>query len=588
MKMLNNNNKNCQSKITFIRLSVFFLISVLINQSTFAKTKQAPIFANMETVKPVWAANGMVVSVDGMATDIGVEILKRGGNAVDAAVAVGFALAVTYPRAGNIGGGGFMIIHLAKSAENIAIDYREMAPAKAYKDMFLDENGNVTTKSLFHGLASGVPGSVMGMELALKKYGTMSLAEVMQPAIKLAKNGFAVSRDLYLSLKSLKKRLQKWPSSKKIFYKKNGDNYQIGEIFYQKDLAKTLNLIAQKGSAGFYQGAVAKKIAQQIQSAGGVMSTADLKNYHAEIRKPVVGQYRGYEIVSMPPPSSGGVHLVQLLNILENMDITRAGHNSALTIHYMAEAMKFVYADRSKYLGDADFYAVPVSKLIDKKYAKRIFNRILPHQAIPSTEIKPGSELPYESNQTTHYSVVDKWHNAVSTTTTLNFSYGSGLVAEGTGVLLNNEMDDFSAKPGVPNAYGLLGGKANAIEAGKRPLSAMTPTIVLKNNQPFLVTGSPGGSRIITTTLQLIMNVIDHQMNVAEATYASRIHHQWFPDEIRVERSLNEDTIRLLRAMGYKVVVKSAMGATQSIMLTADGLFGASDPRTAQGKAAGY
>ena len=577
---------------TFLKINLFLSLLLFFSVNAFPHKKNtipAPILSGMHTAKPVWAAHGMVASVESMATDVGVDILRKGGNAVDAAVAVGFTLAVTFPRAGNIGGGGFMIIHLAKTGENIAIDYREMAPAKAHKDLFLDKKGNVIkNKSLFHGMASGVPGSVMGMELALKKYGSMSLSEVIQPAIHLAENGFPVSRDLYLSLQSLKKRLQKWPSTKKVFYKKDGSSYQIGETFYQKDLAKTLKLIAQKGSTGFYQGEVAKKIALQVQKAGGIMSTADLKNYHAEIRQPVTGTYRGYDIISMPPPSSGGVHLLQILNILENYNMASSGHNSANSIHYMVEAMKFAYADRSKYLGDPDFYKVPVKQLTSKAYARRIFDKILPDKPIPSVNIKPGMALPYESNQTTHFSVADQWGNAVSTTTTLNFSYGSGLIADGTGVFLNNEMDDFSAKAGVPNAFGLLGGKANAVEAGKRPLSAMTPTIVLKNNKPFLLTGSPGGSRIITTTLQLVMNVIDYQMNVAEASYASRIHHQWFPDEIRVERSLNQDTIRLLKKMGYKVVVKSAMGSTQSIMFTPQGLYGASDPRTAVAKTAGY
>ncbi len=578
--------------LNFLRINLIILLFIFFSGHTFSYKKDttvAPILSGMHTAKPVWAAHGMVSSVESTATDVGVEILRKGGNAVDAAVAVGFTLAVTFPRAGNIGGGGFMMVHLAKTGENIAIDYREMAPAKAHKNLFQDKAGNVIkNKSLFHGMASGVPGSVMGMELALKKYGTMTLSEVIQPAIHLAENGFPVSRDLYLSLQSLKKRLQKWPSTKKVFYKKDGTSYQIGETFYQKDLAKTLKRIAQKGSAGFYRGEVAEKIAAQVQKAGGIMSVADLKNYHVVIRKPVTGTYRGYDIISMPPPSSGGVHLIQILNILENRDMARSGHNTAASIHYMAEAMKFAYADRSQYLGDPDFYKVPVKQLTSKAYAKRIFEKILPDKPIPSMKIKPGMARPYESNQTTHFSVADQWGNAVSTTTTLNFSYGSGLIADGTGIFLNNEMDDFSAKPGVPNAFGLLGGKANAVEAGKRPLSAMTPTIVLKNNKPFLLTGSPGGSRIITTTLQLVMNVIDYHMNVAEASYASRIHHQWFPDEIRVERSLNMDTIRMLKKMGYKVVVKSAMGSTQSIMFTPQGLFGASDPRTAVAKTAGY
>ncbi len=566
---------------TLLMCSVF-LLSVSANCAT-------PIYAGMDTVQPVRAKHGMVSTQEKLATDVGVSILKQGGNAVDAAVAVGFALAVTFPRAGNIGGGGFMLIHLSKNNQTVAIDYREMAPAKAHADLLLDWLGNVDReKALFHGLSSGVPGSVMGMELALKRYGTMSLKQVMQPAIELAEKGFPLSYDFSRSLSVMKKRLQKWPSSKAIFYKKNGEPFQQNDVLVQKDLANTLKIIAEKGSAGFYHGEVARKIATAVQKAGGIITEKDLANYHAVMRTPVSGKYRGYDVFSMPPPSSGGVHLVQLLNILENSKITDLGHNSSQTIHQMVEAMKYAYADRSEYLGDPDFYTVPTKILTSKKYALDIFNKIDANKATPSTTIKPGNLLPYESNQTTHYSIVDQWGNAVSTTTTLNFSYGSGLIAEGTGVFMNNEMDDFSAKPGTPNAFGLLGGEANAIEKGKRPLSAMTPTIVLKDGKPFLLTGSPGGSRIITTTLQLVMNVIDHQMNVAEAAYATRIHHQWFPDEIRVERGLNMDTIKLLKDKGHRVVRKSSMGSTQSIMITPEWIFGASDPRSRDGKAAGY
>lgn len=554
-----------------------------------------PIYAGMDTAQPIWAANGMVSSVETLATDVGVNILKQGGNAVDAAVAVGFALTVTYPRAGNIGGGGFMVIHLAEDKVDklpsriLTLDYREMAPSLANKDLFLDSKGNVIeNKSLFHGASSGIPGSVKGMLLALDEYGTMSLAEVIQPAINLAEKGIEVSYDLSRSLKAMKNRLQRWPSTKKIFYKKDGSFYQPGERLIQADLAKTFRIIAQSGSDGFYQGEVANKIVDSVNQAGGIFSEQDMSNYKAVVREPVSTDYRGYQVYSMPPPSSGGVHLIQLLNILENSPLTSLRHNTAKSVHQMAEAMKYVYADRSEYLGDSDYYPVPVESLISKNYARSIYQRINPNQTTPSELIKPGNLQPFESDQTTHYSVVDQWGNAVSTTTTLNFSYGSGLVAEGTGVLMNNEMDDFSAKPGVPNAFGLLGGEANAIEPGKRPLSAMTPSIVMKDGEVFLLTGSPGGSRIITTTLQVILNVIDHQMNIAEATSSGRIHHQWYPDELRVERSLNADTIELLKAKGHTVVMKSAMGSTQSIMRTKAGLFGASDPRSRNGKTAGH
>jgi len=542
----------------------------------------------MDTAHPVLSKNGMVASQEALASKVGLKILQDGGNAVDAAVAVGFALAVTLPRAGNLGGGGFMMVHLAQSNDTIAIDYRETAPAKTHKNIFLDEQGNVVSKlSRTHGLAVGVPGTVKGLELALKEYGTMSLSQVIAPAISLAEKGIIVTPDLSSSLINLKKRISQWPSSNKIFYKKNNQNYQPNERLVQADLAHSLKQIALLGSKGFYQGEIAEKIVKAVQAAGGVMTQKDLHNYQAILRKPVWGEYRGYQIASMPPPSSGGVHIIQMLNMLEEYPMKELGHNSAETIHLMAETMKRAYADRSKYLGDPDFVKVPLRGLTDKKYAKAL-NKEITDKATPSELIAPGTPLPYESNQTTHYSVVDKWGNAVSNTYTLNFSYGSGLVAGGTGILLNNEMDDFSAKAGVPNAFGMIGGDANSVQAGKRPLSSMSPTLVFKNKKPFLVTGSPGGSRIITTTLQVILNVIDHDMNLAEATIGSRIHHQWFPDEIRVEKSLNKDTVELLRQKGHKVTRKSSMGSTQSIMLTDKGLWGYSDLRRSGALTVGY
>ncbi|WP_133406617.1 gamma-glutamyltransferase [Parashewanella tropica] len=549
---------------------------------------QSAIYSNMAVAQPVWAKHGMVSSQEALASKIGVEILKKGGNAVDAAVAVGFALSVTLPRAGNIGGGGFMMVHLADKNKTIAIDYREIAPMKAHKDMYLDEQGNVIKKlSREHGLAVGVPGTVMGLSQALEKYGTMSLKEVIQPAIDLAKNGISVTADLATSLAALKRRISQWPSSAEIFYKSDGSNFKVGDNLVQKDLAHSLQLIADRGVNGFYKGETARKIIEAVKDAGGNLTMQDFANYKVVERKPIFGTYRGYKVASMPPPSSGGVHIIEMLNVFENFPIDKYGANTAQTIHIMAETMKHAYADRSEYLGDPAFYKVPVKQLTSKAYAKYIAKQISMNKATPSSEIKPGKLAPYESDQTTHYSVVDKWGNAVSNTYTLNFSYGSGLVAQGTGILLNNEMDDFSAKPGVPNGYGLIGGEANSIKPGKRPLSSMTPTIVFKDDKPFLVTGSPGGSRIITTVLQLIMNVIDHDMNIQEATNAPRIHHQWLPDEIRVERSLNHDTIRLLESMGHKVSVKPSMGSTQSIEVTEQGLFGASDPRRG-GEAVGY
>ncbi|MCE9853603.1 gamma-glutamyltransferase [Shewanella chilikensis] len=550
---------------------------------------ESSIYSEMATAQPVWAKHGMVSSQEALASRIGVDILKQGGNAVDAAVAVGYALAVTLPRAGNIGGGGFMLVHLAKENKTIAIDYREMAPSRAHRDIFLDDKGNAVNKlSREHGLAVGVPGTVMGMELALSKYGTMKREQVIAPAIKLAREGISVTSDLANSLDGVKRRISQWPSSAAIFYKADGSSFVPGEIIKQPELAHSLELIAKQGNKGFYQGETAEKLVSAIQAAGGIMTLEDLNNYQAIERQPVRGHYRGYEVVSMPPPSSGGIHIIEILNILEQYPIHDLGHNTAATLHLMAEAMRRAYADRSEYLGDPDFYPVPVKALLSPDYAKTLAKSIDSKHATPSSQVKPGKLAPYESDQTTHYSVVDKWGNAVSNTYTLNFSYGSGLVADGTGILLNNEMDDFSAKPGTPNGYGLVGGEANSVQGNKRPLSSMSPTMIMKDGQPFLVTGSPGGARIITTVLQIIMNVIDHDLNIAEASFAPRMHHQWLPDEIRVERSLNGDTIALLEAMGHQVKVKSSMGSTQSIMVTEEGKFGASDPRRAGSEAAGY
>ena len=547
------------------------------------------IYAENAIEHPVWAKNGMVASQEALASAVGRDILQQGGNAVDAAVAVGFALAVTLPRAGNIGGGGFMLIHDAQKHETVAIDYREKAPKAAFRDMYLDAEGNADEeRSRYHGLAVGVPGAVDGLLLALKEHGTMTREQVLAPAIRLAEEGITVTPGFSDSLQGLAERLRKWPSTAKIFYHADGRPLQPGETFKQPELAASLRRIAEQGRDGFYQGETAEKIIAAIKDAGGTMTAEDLRDYRAVKREPVRGDYRGYQIVSMPPPSSGGIHIIQILNILEGYDLRASGANTAKTIHLMAEAMQLAYADRAEYLGDPDFVKIPVKGLTSQKYADTLRDKIDPEKARPGAEIRHSDPLPYESDQTTHYSVVDKNGNAVANTYTLNFSYGTGLVADGTGILLNNEMDDFSAKPGVPNGYGLIGGDANAVEAGKRPLSSMSPTIVFKDDKPFLVTGSPGGSRIITTVLQIISNVIDHEMNIAEATHAPRIHDQWTPDEIRVEHALNADTVRLLENMGHKVARKAAMGSTQSIMVTPNGLYGASDPRIEDAATLGY
>ena len=570
-------------------LAMLLSLTLTLSIPMMGRAQQTAIFSNRDLVHPVFGQTGMVASQEALATEIGLDVLKQGGNAVDAAVTVAFALAVTLPRAGNLGGGGFMMVHDAKSGETVAIDYREMSGAAAFRDMYLDDEGNADKqKSRFSGLAVGVPGTVAGMALALEQYGTITLAEALEPAIKLAEDGITVTEGLAESLKGLTERLQKWPSSSKIFYKDGGAAYEPGELLIQSDLAQSMKLIAKDGPAAFYQGPIAEKIVAEVEAAGGHLSLDDFKNYEVKLRTPITGNYRGYDIRSMPPPSSGGIHIVQILNTLEGLPIDYLGHNSGDTIHMMAEAMKVAYADRSEYLGDPDFVDVPIKELTSKAYARDILVGISRSRAATAAEIKPGDLSDYESNETTHFSVVDSEGNAVSNTYTINFSYGSGLVAEGTGILLNNELDDFSAKPGVPNAYGLIGGDANAVEPNKRPLSSMSPTIVLKDGEPFLITGSPGGSRIITTTLQVIMNVIDHGMNIAEATHAPRIHHQWLPDEVRIEEGISRDTIDVLEQRGHDVVVKNAMGSTQSILVTEDGLYGASDPRRVGALTLGY
>ncbi|MCP4322324.1 MAG: gamma-glutamyltransferase [Alteromonadales bacterium] len=576
-------------------IKVALLISLFFASLSYATPppantpKQTAIYSNISIHHPVWAKSAMVATQEALATQIGVDILKQGGNAVDAAVAVGYALAVTLPRAGNLGGGGFMLVYLNKENKAIAIDYREKAPANASRDMYLDETGKVQNQlSRFTGLAVGVPGTVMGLELARKKYGTFSREKLIAPAIKLAKQGIIVTPDLASSLNRALPRLSKWPTSQQIFYKTNGKSYQVGELLKQLDLANSLQAISQQGEKAFYQGDIAKNISESVQQAGGLISLNDMNNYHAVERQPVKGNYRGYQVLSMPPPSSGGIHIVQLLNMLENYPLSEYGFNSAKTIHLMSESMRRAYADRASYLGDSDFVDVPLKALTSKDYAKQLTQKINLNKATDSQTIKAGKVTPYESNQTTHFSIVDKWGNAVSNTYTLNFSYGMGLVAKGTGILLNNEMDDFSSKPGEPNGYGLIGGEANAIEAHKRPLSSMSPTILLKDNQPYLVTGTPGGSRIITTTLQIILNVLDHKMNIAQATASPRIHHQWLPDYIRYEQGISPDTIELLEAKGHKLKQQVTMGSTQTIMRNENGVYGASDPRTPSALSLGY
>ncbi len=596
MTYLNNkriNHKPISHKRLLTSLALAFSLalsplSFALSPTSATEQAAARYDSSNDIFHPVYAKNGMVATEQELATQVGLDILKQGGNAIDAAVAVGFALAVVLPNAGNIGGGGFMVLHDAKSGKNIALDFREMAPINAKKDMYLDAKGEVVDgKSLFSHNAVGVPGTVAGLEYALKKWGTMPLSKVIAPAITLADQGFIISDVLGKTLADEAQNLGKWESTKAIFFK-NGKPLNAGDRLIQKDLAASLRLISRQGSKAFYEGDIAKKISGEMAKHGGIMTLQDLKNYRVVERKPIEGNYRGYQIATMPPPSSGGIHLVQMLNMLEHYPIKDYGVNSAQGIHTLAETMKLAYADRSEYLGDPDFVNIPVKGLTSKYYARDLIKTISPTKARPSSDIKFGNPQGYESDQTTHYSLMDKAGNAAAVTYTLNLNFGTGIVAEGTGILLNNEMDDFSVKPGVPNAFGLVGGEANAVAAKKRPLSSMTPTIVLKDNKPWLVTGSPGGARIITTVLQTITNTIDHGMNPAEAVVTPRIHHQWLPDELRIEDGISPDTIKLLERQGYKIVQKAPMGRVQIIQADASGFYGYSDPRNPDGKTLGF
>jgi gamma-glutamyltranspeptidase / glutathione hydrolase len=539
-------------------------------------------------VTPVTARHGMVVAQEARAARIGVEFLQQGGNAVDAAVATGFALAVTYPRAGNIGGGGYMVIHLAGRGLDTAIDYRETAPAATTRDVFLDERGEADPrKSRDSGLAVGVPGTVAGLALAHAKYGSgkFTLAQLIAPAITLAREGIPIEDDVADSLPRSQARLARWEATTKIFFA-DGRPLAAGATLVQRDLADTLAAIARDGPRAFYEGAVAENIAAAVRASGGLMTPDDLKNYRAIERAPVRGRYRGYDVVSMPPSSSGGVLLIEMLNILEGY--RDLGHDDARRLHLMIEAMKLAYADRAAFLGDPANVELPLARLTSRSYAAELRARIDPARARSAAEIRPALPAPREGGNTTHFSVIDRFGNAVANTTTLNFSYGLGLVAEGTGVLLNNELDDFAAKPGAPNAFGLLGGEANAPGPGKRPLSSMTPTIVLKDGKPFLVTGSPGGSRIITAVLQVIVNVIDRKLPVGEAVGAPRLHHQWWPDEVLVDRGFSPELVRALEARGHRVVEGLQPTSANSILATRAGFVGAADNRTRGALAAGY
>lgn len=540
---------------------------------------------------PVLSKGGMVSSEDRIAAQVGADILARGGNAIDAAVATGFALAVTHPQAGNLGGGGFMVLHLADGGETLTIDFREMAPAAASQDMYLNRAGDVdNSKAQYSRASAGVPGTVMGLLDALESHGTMSRRQVLGPAVRLAAEGFTVSPALAQSLASATEEFSADESSVEYFV-----GHQAGETWVQADLASSLRRIMREGADGFYAGKTAELISGEMAQGGGLITEADLQNYETVVRTPVTGTYRGYEIAAMAPPSSGGVHIVQMLNILEGYNLQADGHNSAAYLHKLIEAMRRAYADRSKYLGDPDFVDVPVADLTDKLYADRLRDGINPDMASRSADILPGSELVPEPVNTTHYSTMDRFGNAVAVTYTLNFSYGSGYSVDGAGFLLNNEMDDFSAKPGSPNGYGLIGGEANKIEPRKRPLSSMTPMIVTKDGEVVLATGSPGGSTIITAVMQVVLNVMEWDMNLAEATSRGRIHHQWLPDRVAAEPTISRDTLTILRQMGHDIArgpdgdtAHTILGRVNSVgRVQGDYIAGASDPRGPKSAAIG-
>ncbi|WP_196138078.1 gamma-glutamyltransferase [Aliikangiella sp. G2MR2-5] len=543
------------------------------------QNKNSPLLQFESRIFPETSSKGMVSTQEKRATQVGVSILEQGGNAIDAAVAVGFALAVTLPRAGNIGGGGFMMIYDAKTDQIKALDYREKAPKASYRDMFLNKSLDVDKKlARYSILSSGVPGTVAGLVEAHKKFGSMPFSKLLEPAIKLAKE-LPMEPWLMNSLNLKREFLSRDDTSRELFVKPDGTLWSLNDTLVQKHLANTLERIQKSYGDDFYQGETARMIASFFERKGGIITLDDLSSYRAIWREPVFAVYGDYKIYAMPPPSSGGIHLIQLLNIIREFPINGFGSNTAYTTHIKAEAMKYAYADRSFYLGDPDYVKVPVEKLTSIQYAKRIAANINPDKAMPSNQIKPGQNLSSESIETTHYSIMDRYGNVVSNTYTLNFSFGSGISIPGVGVVLNNEMDDFSAKPGVPNGFGLIGGEANSIEPHKRPLSSMTPVIALKKDKPWLATGSPGGSKIITTVLNLILNRLAHDMNIAEATIEPRIHHQWFPDKLFVENGFPLDTIKLLKQKGHNVVVQGAWGSLQTVEFQDGKFLGYSDTR---------
>jgi gamma-glutamyltranspeptidase/glutathione hydrolase len=549
----------------------------------------APARSQARAPEPERGRRAMVASASDLATRVGVGILRKGGNAVDAAAAVGLALAVTYPIAGNLGGGGFMLLRTAEG-KTVAIDYRETAPARAKRDLYLDGAGAVRPGASTTGyLAVGTPGTVAGLGLAVERYGKLKWRDVVEPARKLAAEGFPVSQTLSRTLKASK--LGQFPESRRIFLR-DGRPYAEGELFRQPDLAQTLARLRDKGPREFYEGRTAELLAEDMKRHGGLITQQDLRDYRPQVRVPVRGSYRGHEIVTMPPPSSGGVALIQMLNMLERYDVAALGNGSSAKTHLLTEVMRRAFADRAEFMGDPAFVKLPLVGLTSKRYAADLVKGINLEKATPSAQVKAGRPSAYESPQTTHFSVVDADGNAVSNTYTLNTAYGSGVTATGTGVLLNNEMDDFTSKPGVPNAFGLIQGEANAIEPGKRPLSSMTPTLVLKDGKLLLVLGSPGGPTIINTVLQVIVNVTDHRMNLRQAVSEPRVHHQWLPDTLQHEPfGMPRDVADALRRRGHHLAAEARyIGDVQAVMVEpgAGYRLGFSDPRSPDGLAAGF
>ena len=547
---------------------------------------EATIFNSKAIVHPEVGENGMVVSQHYLATNVGHSILEEGGNAYDASIAVAFALAVVLPRAGNIGGGGFMIMFDETSQQSYSIDFREVAPEAATKNMFLSSDGSVNKIKARQGVLSiGVPGTVYGMWEVHKKFGSLPWSKLLAPAIQLAEDGFLVSPFMADALNRRYEKLGKYKDFNRIFY----SNYPVkmSQRLKQPNLANTLKIISVNGAKGFYEGEVAKKIDAFMKQNGGLITKKDLKNYRPIWRETLQGTFNEFEIISMGPPSSGGIHVIQMLNILENYDLMKMGHNSPTYTALLTESMKYAYADRSKYLGDPQFYDVPVQSLISKEYAKNIYKKIKLNQITSSDTINPGSELKHESMDTTHFSVADKNGNIVSNTYTLNSGYGSGVIINGTGILMNNEMDDFVSAPGAPNQFGLIGGEANKIEPFKRPLSSMSPTIVLENGKPVFATGSPGGSRIITTVLQFLLNTLVFKMEISDATIAPRIHHQWKPDVLMLETGFDMLHAKKIESFGQKIYLSGPGTALESIEIK-DGLFyGFGDTRRPDSSAKG-